>query len=535
MNAISRLLRCRINANRAALPGQATPAPSTRVPAPRAKWSLTLSVGTIAALMVCAGPSTSVEISTTATQQGTAANGAQPFSVNPNGSLSTAGVQVSPSALLPGLPNPASDADDLRHHFDGAASAKGSAGNLGTMQGATGTFVVPGKKINRPGVFNSQLGKAPANAGTNANSGNAVTLAVDDGGLLNVQVDKGALDTMASNRNLLNLENGQVLMSNGVRENLLASAINSSGTSEARGVVYRNGKMVLTAAGASNNSAGATANTLASAAVSASGGNIASASVSPSAGNVASAAAGPSSSAFAGAGSGSATGSAANTVATATSAPALYSSAPAVLAQAATASAGAAAPGGSAQGVGTASGPRTPAAQPTQAAVPKAAAVPAQTVKRPAPAGNPAAHAQSSRKSAAAKGKIQAARAGVRAHAKAAARGQRSAANMGKTGKTAKLGKPRKSVVGNIHHVSRTSLAKRQQQLQRSRQQARKHAQHAGKQGQQAAHRSVKRSRQSKLLYLNRHAADRRKHVHCAPARRCLKPSTRPLAAARSS
>jgi filamentous hemagglutinin family protein len=168
------------------------------------------------------------------------ANG-QVFLINPNGVLFGQGAQVNVGGLVAST----LDIDDGQlaggtRHFGGNDSGRGSVVNRGTINAAKGGYVaLLGPQVTNHGTLNAPGGTV-ALAG-----GHAVTLSFDGNRLLSLQVDKSTLNALADNRQLIVANGGQVLMSAGAKDSLLASVVNNSGTIQAQTVENRAGKIVL--------------------------------------------------------------------------------------------------------------------------------------------------------------------------------------------------------------------------------------------------------------------------------------------------
>ena len=168
------------------------------------------------------------------------ANG-QVFLINPNGVLFGQGAQVNVGGLVAStLDIGDGELASGTRHFGGNDSGRGSVVNRGTINAANGGYVaLLGPQVTNHGTLNAPGGTV-ALAG-----GNAVTLSFDSNRLLSLQVDKSALNALADNRQLIVANGGQVLMSAGAKNSLLASVVNNSGTIQAQTVENRAGKIVL--------------------------------------------------------------------------------------------------------------------------------------------------------------------------------------------------------------------------------------------------------------------------------------------------
>ncbi|NIE56311.1 MULTISPECIES: GLUG motif-containing protein [unclassified Burkholderia] len=161
------------------------------------------------------------------------------FLVNPNGVMFGAGAQVNVGGLVASTQN-LSDADFLAGHYRFSGSSTQAVVNHGTLTAADGGGIaLLGARVANNGVIQAKLGSVALGAG------NAFTVNFDGSGLLNVQVDSGAVDAQASNGGLLKADGGQVLMTARAAGNLLDAVVNNTGTIEARGLNAHGGKITL--------------------------------------------------------------------------------------------------------------------------------------------------------------------------------------------------------------------------------------------------------------------------------------------------
>ena len=161
------------------------------------------------------------------------------FLVNPNGVMFGSGAQVNVGGLVASTQN-LSDADFLAGNYRFSGASKQAVVNNGTLTAADGgSIALLGARVANNGVIQAKMGSVALGAG------NAFTVNFDGNGLLNVQVDGGAVDAQASNGGLLKADGGQVLMTARAAGNLLDSVVNNTGTIEARGLNARGGKITL--------------------------------------------------------------------------------------------------------------------------------------------------------------------------------------------------------------------------------------------------------------------------------------------------
>jgi large exoprotein involved in heme utilization and adhesion len=99
--------------------------------------------------------------------------------------------------------------------------------------------VLLGNHVSNEGVISAQQGTVALGAGS------AVTLTFGDNSRLHVQVDQSVLNSLAANGGLIRADGGQVIMTAGARDTLLASAVNNAGVIEARTVDTHGGTITL--------------------------------------------------------------------------------------------------------------------------------------------------------------------------------------------------------------------------------------------------------------------------------------------------
>jgi hypothetical protein len=98
-----------------------------------------------------------------------------------------------------------------------------------------------GHQVSNQGVISAQLGTVALGAGS------AQTLTFSGNHLLHLQVDQSALDDLVENRQLIQANGGQVFMTAGAKDSLLASVVNNTGIVQAETVENHNGAITLLA------------------------------------------------------------------------------------------------------------------------------------------------------------------------------------------------------------------------------------------------------------------------------------------------
>ncbi|MCA7936110.1 two-partner secretion domain-containing protein [Burkholderia cepacia] len=161
------------------------------------------------------------------------------FLVNPNGVMFGAGAQVNVGGLVASTQN-LTDADFMagRYRFAGTSGqAVENAGTIAATEG--GSVALLGARVSNTGVIRAQMGRVALGAG------NAFNVNFDGNGLLNLQVEGGAVDAQANNGGLLKADGGEVLMTARAAGDLLGSVVKNTGTIEAKGLSSRGGKITL--------------------------------------------------------------------------------------------------------------------------------------------------------------------------------------------------------------------------------------------------------------------------------------------------
>ncbi|UNK53486.1 two-partner secretion domain-containing protein [Rahnella aceris] len=162
------------------------------------------------------------------------------FLINPNGVLFGQGASVSVGGLVASTLNISNqDFANGKYRFRGDGS-NASVINQGTINAADGGAVVLlGGTVSNQGVIVAKQGSVALAAG------NAVTLDFAGDGLLNFQVDEATRNALVENRQLIQADGGQVIMTAAASNALLRTVVNNTGVIEARGLQNKNGKISL--------------------------------------------------------------------------------------------------------------------------------------------------------------------------------------------------------------------------------------------------------------------------------------------------
>ena len=166
------------------------------------------------------------------------ANG-QVWLINPNGILFGQGSQINVGGLVASTLDIAdSSITSNTRQFKG--NGLGSIINQGSITAAPGGYIaLLGNQVSNQGYLSAQLGTIALGAGS------ATTLTFNGNQLLHLQVDESTLNNLAENKQLIQADGGQVIMSAGAKDSILASVVNNTGTVQAQTVENHNGTITL--------------------------------------------------------------------------------------------------------------------------------------------------------------------------------------------------------------------------------------------------------------------------------------------------
>ena len=169
---------------------------------------------------------------------GNLSSNGQVFLVNPNGILFGQGASVNVGGLVASTLN-ITDSDFMAGRYTFSGSSTQAVRNQGTLNAPGGYVALLGAHVSNEGVIAARMGSVSL-AG-----GQAITLDVAGDGLLNINIDQGAVNALVSNGGLIQADGGQVLMTAQAAGQLLKTVVNNTGVIQAQTLVNRNGSIQL--------------------------------------------------------------------------------------------------------------------------------------------------------------------------------------------------------------------------------------------------------------------------------------------------
>ncbi|MBW8306303.1 MAG: filamentous hemagglutinin N-terminal domain-containing protein [Thiobacillus sp.] len=171
---------------------------------------------------------------------GTLSANGKVFLVNPNGILFAKGASVNVGGLVASTLN-ITDSDFMTGNYRFSGNGSGTVKNEGSISANGGYVAMLGANVSNQGVIAANLGTVVLAAGE------AITLDVAGDGLLNVTVNKGAIDALIENGGLIRADGGKVLLTASAAGDLLKTVVNNTGVIEAQTLDNRSGTIMLLA------------------------------------------------------------------------------------------------------------------------------------------------------------------------------------------------------------------------------------------------------------------------------------------------
>ncbi|MFG1400404.1 two-partner secretion domain-containing protein [Xanthobacter sediminis] len=155
------------------------------------------------------------------------ANG-QVFLVNSNGILFTSTSQVNVGGLVASTLD-ISNEDFISGNYVFSGASTKSVVNRGALTAKDGGYIsLMGKSVSNEGVITATLGTVALTAGSK------ITLNFEGNSLFDVTIDKGVMDALVENRQVIKADGGKVVMTARAADAVLSSQVNNSGIVQAR-------------------------------------------------------------------------------------------------------------------------------------------------------------------------------------------------------------------------------------------------------------------------------------------------------------
>jgi filamentous hemagglutinin family protein len=162
------------------------------------------------------------------------------FLVNPNGILFGAGAAVNVGGLVASTLD-LRDADFMAGRYRFSGTSRAAVVNEGTLNADGGFVALLGSDVSNNGVISTRLGNTVLAAGE------AITLDVLGDNLLQVTIDRGAVDAAVRNGGLIQADGGQVLLTTQAVGAMLSSVVNNTGVIRAQTLSTQGGTIRLMA------------------------------------------------------------------------------------------------------------------------------------------------------------------------------------------------------------------------------------------------------------------------------------------------
>ncbi|PPQ37234.1 filamentous hemagglutinin family N-terminal domain-containing protein [Rhodoblastus acidophilus] len=176
------------------------------------------------------------------------ANG-QVFLINPNGVLFAKGASVNVGGLVASTLD-ISNADFLAGKYTFAGNSSAAVVNQGKIAASAGGYVsLMGKTVSNSGAITADYGAVAMTAGSK------ITLNFEGDSLFDVTIDKGVMNALVENKQMIRADGGKVIMTAKAADAILSAQVNNSGIVQARtmaaltGGGYKSGAIKLYAHG----------------------------------------------------------------------------------------------------------------------------------------------------------------------------------------------------------------------------------------------------------------------------------------------